>query len=113
MTSMRVLVTGATRGIGAGIVSELVAQIPSVHVLLGARDPEQGEKTKAAIVSEQGEGVGSRISVVCLDVTSDESVKAAAAIVGRPLYGVINNAGINQVWTHTHIQTYTYTYTYT
>ncbi|MEO3809021.1 SDR family oxidoreductase [Sphaerisporangium sp. B11E5] len=79
------LITGANKGIGFEIARELHER--GVTVLIGARDEERG---RAA-----AEKLGARS--VRLDVTSDDSVKAAAAWIEEQ-YGVldilVNNAGI-------------------
>ena len=79
------LITGANKGLGKRAAERLVAAGHSV--LLGSRDPQRG---RAA-----AEEVGARLVVV--DVTSDESVAAAAAQV-REMVGhidvLVNNAGI-------------------
>lgn len=79
------LVSGGNKGIGLETVRRLVAAGHQVY--LGSRDLGRG--TAAA------EGVGARS--VQLDVTSDESVRAAAELVGEDfgrLDVLINNAGI-------------------
>jgi NAD(P)-dependent dehydrogenase (short-subunit alcohol dehydrogenase family) len=75
------LVTGANKGIGFEIVKQLIAE--GVDVYLGARDVERGEKAAA--------DAGARF--VQLDVTDPESVRRAAASLGR-LDVLVNNAGI-------------------
>lgn len=88
----RILVTGANKGIGRAIVKAIVEAHADTFVYLGARDRGRGDEAKAAIGSD-------RVAVVTLDVTSDASVKAAAAEIetdlgGEKLYGVVNNAGV-------------------
>jgi NAD(P)-dependent dehydrogenase (short-subunit alcohol dehydrogenase family) len=79
------LITGANKGLGKRAAERLVAV--GHKVLLGSRDPERG---RAA-----AEQVGA--SLVVVDVTSEESVAAAAAQV-RDMVGsldvLVNNAGI-------------------
>lgn len=75
------LVTGANKGIGLEIVKQLLAK--GIHVYLGARDVERGEKAAA--------DTGARF--VQLDVTDPESVRRAAGVLDR-LDVLINNAGI-------------------
>ncbi|MFC6081727.1 SDR family oxidoreductase [Sphaerisporangium aureirubrum] len=79
------LITGANKGIGFEIAREL--QERGVTVLIGARDEERGRVA--------AEKLGARS--VRLDVTSEDSVKAAAAFVEEE-YGsldiLVNNAGI-------------------
>ncbi|NKE56872.1 SDR family NAD(P)-dependent oxidoreductase [Lentzea sp. PSKA42] len=80
-----VLVTGANKGLGLETARQLVLAGHTVY--LGSRDPELGQAAAAE--------VGAR--PVQLDVTSDESVAAAAEAVGE-LDVLVNNAGIAPEW---------------
>jgi NAD(P)-dependent dehydrogenase (short-subunit alcohol dehydrogenase family) len=75
------LVTGANKGIGLEIVTQLIAGGATVY--LGARDPERGEKAAA--------DTGARF--VQLDVTDPDSVRRVAEGLDR-LDVLVNNAGI-------------------
>ncbi|MCE3555027.1 SDR family oxidoreductase [Pseudonocardia sp. RS11V-5] len=83
------LVTGANKGLGRETVRRLAAL--RWTVLLGSRDAGRGAATAAELA---GEG---RVEMLPIDVTSDESVQAAAKEVeerfGR-LDVLVNNAGI-------------------
>ncbi|GHO98140.1 dehydrogenase [Reticulibacter mediterranei] len=85
------LVTGANKGIGFEIARQLGQQ--GIIVLLGARD--QGRR-EAAIQQLQTEG--SEVVGVALDVTSQTSINAAAALIDTT-YGrldiLVNNAAIS------------------
>lgn len=88
------LVTGANKGIGKEISRQLAMK--QVHVLLGARDRQRGEKTAAELRAD-----GLPVEFISLDVTSQESVDSAAAEVGRRhgrLDILVNNAGIAVDW---------------
>lgn len=80
-----ILITGANKGLGREAARRLLAD--GYDVWIGARDPERGQSTAAEL--------GGR--AVQIDVTDDDSVSAAAALVeadaGR-LDVLINNAGI-------------------
>lgn len=84
------LVTGATRGIGRETVRQLASQ--GVQVLLAGRDPARTVDVASTL---QGEGLP--VDAITLDVTSVESIAAAAEEVERR-YGrldiLVNNAGI-------------------
>ena len=94
-----VLVTGGNRGVGRATVAAILEEHDDTHVFLGSRSAGRGEEEKQALVEEQPELDG-RLDVVQLDVSDDASVAAAADTVaegldGAPLYGLVNNAGIN------------------
>lgn len=72
----RLLLTCMITGIGFAILQALATRTPSDHYLLGARTLENGT---AAIKQLRELGVTSQIDVVELDVTSDDSVRAAEA----------------------------------
>jgi NAD(P)-dependent dehydrogenase (short-subunit alcohol dehydrogenase family) len=87
-----VLITGANKGLGR----ETARQLASLgwSVLVGARHAGRGEEAAADLAAASG---GRNVRFVPLDVTSDESVAAAAAWVGAEigqLDVLINNAGI-------------------
>jgi len=91
MTTKKVaLITGANKGIGFETARQLGAQ--GIVVLLGARDLGKG-KTAAEVL--KGEGIDAR--AIALDVTSAESIKAAAGQIEREfgrLDILVNNAGV-------------------
>ncbi|MGE5134137.1 MAG: SDR family oxidoreductase [Gemmatimonadota bacterium] len=84
------LITGANKGIGFATARQLAAR--GMTVLLGARDEAQGRQAEETLRKEEADA-----HFVALDVTSDESVQAAAeqiaARFGR-LDVLVNNAGI-------------------
>ncbi|MFD4352152.1 SDR family oxidoreductase [Nocardia sp. NPDC058518] len=90
MTTTIALVTGANKGLGRETVRRLASK--GWQVYLGARDTARGEAAVAELVAD-----GFDVRFVALDVTSDDSVAAAAGTVkaaaGR-LDVLINNAGI-------------------
>uniref|UniRef100_A0A7S4BGH2 Uncharacterized protein n=1 Tax=Chrysotila carterae TaxID=13221 RepID=A0A7S4BGH2_CHRCT len=99
-TAMRVLVTGANKGIGRAIAQAVLEAQPEASVLLGSRNMARGEEA-AAVISKVVPGGANRIDVVQLDVTDAESVRKASERVAEmfgtdepPLYGIVNNAGI-------------------
>lgn len=85
------LITGANKGIGLETARQLAQK--GILALIGARDAQKGQ---AAARSLQAEGY--KAEFVPLDVTSEESVKQAAQMLGDR-YGkldiLVNNAGIN------------------
>ena len=84
---MTVIVTGGARGIGAACVRRLVAD--GAAVVIGDVLAAEGR----ALADELGE----RVSHVALDVTSEESWRAAVAAAEAtygPVTGLVNNAGV-------------------
>lgn len=93
----RVLVTGANKGIGLAIASEILRQHEDTYVLLGSRSAERGREALQKLAAQHP----NRAEVVELDVSDDESVARAAAHVRAsypddtaPLYAVVDNAGV-------------------
>jgi NAD(P)-dependent dehydrogenase (short-subunit alcohol dehydrogenase family) len=84
-----VVVTGASKGIGAAIVRRLVAD--GFRVIAGVRRTEDAEALH--------EELGDRVLPALLDITDPDAVAATAGLVrgevgGRGLGGLVNNAGI-------------------
>ncbi|XP_048814032.1 C-factor-like [Lagopus muta] len=94
-----VLVTGANRGIGLGLVRHLLAlPNPPEWVFATCRDPKgQRAQELQKLASKHP-----NLVIVPLEVTDPASIKAAAASVGERLKGsglnlLINNAGIAKI----------------
>ncbi len=86
MTS--VLITGSNRGIGLEFARQYAQE--GMRVFATCRDP-----ASATELQEIARASAGRVSVHSLDVTSDQSVSAAAqALAGEPLDILINNAGL-------------------
>ena len=84
-----ILVTGANKGIGLSIVKRILEEHDDTFVFLGSRDRERGEAAKASLGAS-----APRVEVVALDVASERSVVEAKAAITRPLYGIVNTAGV-------------------
>ena len=85
------LVTGANKGIGKEVVRQLAAR--GFQVFLGSRDEARGQ----AAVDELRAAGHNDVHLLVLDVTSDESVKAAAETLAKKVTALdvlVNNAGI-------------------
>jgi NAD(P)-dependent dehydrogenase (short-subunit alcohol dehydrogenase family) len=88
-TTATVVVTGASKGIGAAIVRRLAAD--GFRIIAGVRRTEDAEALRGQ--------VGERVVPALLDITDPDAVAAAAELVGgevgeRGLAGLVNNAGI-------------------
>lgn len=95
MASKHVLVTGASAGIGMALCKILVTE-HNCYVYLGSRNQERGEASKKLIVDNFPDAA-SKIEVLQLDVTKEDSIKAAAEALKNKnvtLYSLVNNAGI-------------------
>ena len=87
-TSLTVLITGANRGLGLGLVKAFAGR--GDRVLAACREPEQASALQALPLTS-----GKAISVYRMDVTDPASIAAARALIGdRPVDGLINNAGV-------------------
>ncbi|GAA2213544.1 SDR family NAD(P)-dependent oxidoreductase [Nonomuraea monospora] len=89
MTNTTVLITGGNKGLGLEAARRL-GQL-GWTVFLGSRDEARGQAAADKLAAE-----GVRVIMVPLDVTSDESVEAAARLVREhtgSLDVLINNAG--------------------
>ncbi|WP_201358917.1 SDR family NAD(P)-dependent oxidoreductase [Mycobacterium paraintracellulare] len=87
LTGKRVIVTGATNGVGLG-TSRALAHA-GAHVILAVRNTELGEQ-RAAEISANG---GGATSVLKLDLADLSSVRAFADLIDEPVDILINNAG--------------------
>jgi NAD(P)-dependent dehydrogenase (short-subunit alcohol dehydrogenase family) len=84
---MRIVVTGANRGIGLELTRQLLERGDSV--VATARDPEHADALKSL-----HQRFGDRLWLVRLDVSSDGSAaELVKALPDGPLDGLINNAG--------------------
>jgi 3-oxoacyl-[acyl-carrier protein] reductase len=83
----RVLITGASRGIGRAIAERLAT--PGREILLHGRDVSALEEVRGEVVRR---GAAAAVHVADLAV-ADEVRKLAASIGAGPLHGLVNNAG--------------------
>lgn len=83
---MRILVTGANRGIGLALVKQLAST--EEHVFACCREPYAAQTLQELAQS------GSNVSVVALDVTDVQSLALAAETVKGPIDRLVCNAGV-------------------
>lgn len=90
MTRKTVLITGANKGIGLEAARQLASR--GCRIWLGCRDDARGRAATERLGAE-----GHDVRCLAIDVSSDESVQAAAVRVGEEdgrLDVLVNNAGI-------------------
>ncbi|GAB1815481.1 SDR family NAD(P)-dependent oxidoreductase [Mycobacterium sp. MUNTM1] len=86
LTGKRVIVTGATNGVGLGTARALGKA--GAHVILAVRNTQLGEQRAAEISA-----MGGSTAVVKLDLADLSSVRAFAGQIHEPVDILINNAG--------------------
>jgi NAD(P)-dependent dehydrogenase (short-subunit alcohol dehydrogenase family) len=85
---MRIVITGANRGIGLELTRQYLARGEQVEAAV--REPESSPALRALAPA-----AGSRLRVHACDVTDDESVRHFARVLGpRGVDLLINNAGV-------------------
>ncbi|KAK1594593.1 short chain dehydrogenase [Colletotrichum navitas] len=89
-----ILITGANQGIGFDTSIALASASPENHVIVGSRSQERGIKAVEEVRARNPAGT---VSLLQLDITSDDSIKAAVESITTE-FGVldvlVNNAGI-------------------
>jgi NAD(P)-dependent dehydrogenase (short-subunit alcohol dehydrogenase family) len=96
---MRVVITGANRGLGLGLARAYAERGDEVWAT--ARKPAEAGELQALARASEG-----RVRVHALDVRDDEQVGAfAAALGGAGVDVLINNAGVAGTWSTT-LQTF-------
>ena len=93
LKNKKILVTGATRGIGKAIAENLASQ--GAHVIFNYRsNPEQADKLKTEL-----ENMGGKATPILFDVTNGEQIqKSIDQFIQEfgPIEGLVNNAGISK-----------------
>lgn len=92
-----ILITGANQGLGY-YASQQLAATGNYHVLMGSRDLSKAEKAISTLAADSSVKLDAKnLEAIQLDVTDDDSIKAAAATVEKK-YGrldiLLNNAGV-------------------
>lgn len=96
----RIIVTGANKGIGLGIVRRLLSEYDETFLILAARSLEKSEQSVSLLLGENKTWKNRLISLK-LDVELDDSVAEASEKIcsvfdgiSEPIHCLINNAGV-------------------
>ncbi|PTB43756.1 hypothetical protein M441DRAFT_24047 [Trichoderma asperellum CBS 433.97] len=87
-----IIVIGGSRGIGLGIVKQVLSAYPQATVFATARNPDKATELQALSDSNKG-----RIQIVAVDADDSNSVLQAAAKIGEKIGSldvVIYNSGV-------------------
>jgi len=84
---MRIVITGANRGIGLELARQYLTRGDTVHA--GVRAPAE-----AGALSTLAEASSGRLRLTACNVADEASVRAFAAAVSGPVEVLINNAGV-------------------
>ncbi|XP_054290185.1 C-factor-like [Macrosteles quadrilineatus] len=98
-----VLITGCNRGIGLGLVKNLLSDNSVKHIIATCRDPNQATNLQEAVKTTPG-----KVHVLQLDLkdfnSHDRIAKEVSSIVGDAgLNVLINNAGISTKFTRVNL----------
>jgi NAD(P)-dependent dehydrogenase (short-subunit alcohol dehydrogenase family) len=92
LSGKRVVLTGASDGVGLGLAGRLAAA--GAELIMPVRNPRKGE---AAIAAIRQRVPAANVSLHALDLSSLDSVAALGETLraeGRPIHILINNAGV-------------------
>jgi retinol dehydrogenase 12 len=96
ITGRRVVITGATSGIGHATAMELARRGGEITIV--CRNPDRGKTTRADI---EGEVPGASVDVLLADLSELGQVRAVAEEICaryRAVDVLINNAGVQDLW---------------
>lgn len=88
-----IVITGATSGIGLAVTKELAGR--NCHLVLGCRNIHAGERIRKQLKKEFGHSI--LVEVFPIDLSCLESISSFVDQVNRlnkPIYALVNNAGI-------------------
>lgn len=92
----RAIVTGASRGIGAGVAERLAAEGASVALVARTSEPTERIAGSLSETAEHLADYGTTVAVVVADLTDEHDragvVPAAAEALGGPIEVLVNNA---------------------
>jgi NAD(P)-dependent dehydrogenase (short-subunit alcohol dehydrogenase family) len=96
LAGRRAIVTGASRGIGAGIAERLAAE--GAHVAIVARTLDQHDHLPGSLQETAARlaGYGTTVAIVVADITDEDDrlrlVREAVGALGGPIEILVNNA---------------------
>lgn len=103
---MRVLITGANRGIGLGLTERFLEGNAEVIATVRRTTPKAQDGSPLDALAKKA---GTKLRILPLDVTQEESCKALDKALGTPNEGTIdvlvNNAGLGEEFTHSLTET--------
>lgn len=91
MAPTNVLVTGANRGIGYGLVKKFLENKDIKHIFATARKPEDAGELKALATDP-------RLTIIALEVSCDKSIQAAYEQVSTVFSSTIAFKGCQSRW---------------
>ena len=93
-----IVVTEAVEGLGLDIVKKVLKEYSDTFIFLGYTNPEQGKELLKNVISEFDESIKSRLQLLEIDITSDDSVKKAVETIKlsieenpKVLHGLVYN----------------------
>ena len=96
MSETIIVITGANQGLGHEIAKKLAAENENYRIILGSRSLEKGQQAASEVTKL---AKNTKVDVVQIDVSSDDSIQSAARTIEEK-YGrvdvLVNNAGIVQ-----------------
>ena len=88
-----ILVTGSNQGLGFCMVQQLLTQADNLLIYAAARTSQKAQEAVERLASTPNKRPSNRLQALAIDLTSDETITAAAKSIPR-LDILVNNAGM-------------------